>query len=269
MNTRPMTFGALPRRTARGFTIVEILVAMTIALFLLGGLLTILQGTRRTFTTQNQLAQLQDNERLAMSLMTDVIQSAGYFPNPAANQATAALPASTGLTPAGQFANSGSPTIIGVPNASAQGDTITVRYAAGYSGTVSDNVFDCTGNQNTGTSPYDSWENKFSVVVQPDGTPWLACTVLSIGKKTATGPVLLVSGVQKLALSYGINTAGTGTGSCVDTYKTAAQMAAGDWVNVCSVVVTLTFTNQAAPGGPAPVTFTRVIALMNTAGVNT
>ena len=71
--------GAVTMR-ARGFTLVELLVSLLIGLFLLGGLLTLVQNNKRTFTTQNSLAQLQDGERLAMSVMTDVIQTAGYFP---------------------------------------------------------------------------------------------------------------------------------------------------------------------------------------------
>ena len=51
-----------------------------IGLFLMGALLTIVQTNRRVFGDQNQLSQLQDNERMAMTMMADVIQSAGYFP---------------------------------------------------------------------------------------------------------------------------------------------------------------------------------------------
>ena len=46
----------LPMRRARlqgGFTLVELSVATLIGLFLLGGLLTIVQDMRRTFTNQN------------------------------------------------------------------------------------------------------------------------------------------------------------------------------------------------------------------------
>ena len=65
-----------PRATRwqSGYTLVELMVALAIALFLLGGLFTIVQGTRTTYGNQSQLAQLQDSERLAMTLITDVIQ---------------------------------------------------------------------------------------------------------------------------------------------------------------------------------------------------
>ena len=69
----------------RGFTLIEILIALLIGLFLLGALLTIVQANRTVFGNQNKLAQLQDGERMAMTVMADVIQSAGYFPDPTTN----------------------------------------------------------------------------------------------------------------------------------------------------------------------------------------
>ena len=66
----------------RGFSLVELMIAMLIALFLLGGLITLVMGTRQTNSTQSQLSQLQDNERIAMTLIGNVVQKAGYFPNP-------------------------------------------------------------------------------------------------------------------------------------------------------------------------------------------
>ena len=48
-----------PRRQ-RGFTLIELMIALLIGLFLLGGLMTLVQDNRRSFSTQNQLSQLQD-----------------------------------------------------------------------------------------------------------------------------------------------------------------------------------------------------------------
>ena len=67
----------MPRQ--RGFSLVELSIAILIALFLLGGLVTLVMGTRRTNATQSALSQLQDNERIAMTLITNVVQQAGYY----------------------------------------------------------------------------------------------------------------------------------------------------------------------------------------------
>ena len=84
----------MPRQ--RGYTLLEILVALFIGVFLLAGLFTILQNTRRTSSNQTGLAQLQDQQRMAMSILTDVIQNAGYF-DAATTSASVALPTASGL----------------------------------------------------------------------------------------------------------------------------------------------------------------------------
>ncbi len=72
-----------PRPRMRGFTLVELMVTIAIALFLLGGLVMIVQNVRQTYGNQQSLAQLQDAQRFAMTVITDVVQAAGYFPTPA------------------------------------------------------------------------------------------------------------------------------------------------------------------------------------------
>lgn len=249
----------------RGYSLIELMVAIAVALFLMGGALTILQHTRSTFTVQNQLAQLQDTERMAMSLVTDVIQSAGYYPNP-----HLFTDAQTLSSPS--FTTDGSPNIGTVAVTGAVGDTIIVRYAAASL----DNVYNCRGDRYTGGNAFETWENTLSVVPVaglPASAPaqyQLQCTLWSKSTGVAvTTP--LVNGVQSLAILYGVNTAGAGTGSCADTYKTPATMTTADWANICTVQVTMTFLNPFNPPGGAKPTFsfTRVIAVMATVGVNT
>jgi type IV pilus assembly protein PilW len=241
-------------RGQRGFTLIEVMVSITIAVFLLGGLLTVVQQTRNTYTAQTALAQLQDNERLAMTLMTDVIQSAGYFPTPTLYTAAGTMPVSK------TFGTAGSPSMLGVQDATAQGDTIVVRYAVAKD----DSAFNCRGETNK-LAPYDSWENKFSVDAQGN----LVCDFTSITNgAAATAP--LVAGLQKMTIWYGVNTTGSTT-TCADTYLRATAMTAANWSNVCSVKIQLTFLNplRVAGGAKQTVVFTRIVGVMNTAGVNT
>jgi type IV pilus assembly protein PilW len=79
-------------RHLSGFTLIELMIAITLAIFLVGGLLMMVQSTRNTVTTQTQLAQLQDNERLVLTFMTEVIESTGYFPNPKLYTAAGVMP---------------------------------------------------------------------------------------------------------------------------------------------------------------------------------
>src|SRR5450755_617135 len=123
--------GACASGRQSGFTMIELMVALIIGLFLLGGLLTLVQDNRRSFSNQNQLSQLQDSERLAMTMMTDVIQAAGYFPDPTQYTASLQIPAA-GTMLAGQG-------MLGAP-----GDSITVRYATASG----DGIVNCIGVPN-------------------------------------------------------------------------------------------------------------------------
>src|ERR1700685_920534 len=98
----------------QGFTLLELMIAMTIGLFLAGALITVVQTNKTVFLNQNQLEQMQDSARMAMTLMSNVIQSAGYFPQPWVNTLGGTLVAS------GAFANSQS--ITGQYLATALGD---------------------------------------------------------------------------------------------------------------------------------------------------
>jgi type IV pilus assembly protein PilW len=245
------------RRAQRGFSLIELMVAVAIALFLIGGIVTVLQNIRLTSALQTQMAQLQDGERLAMTMMAGVVESAGYFPNPSLNTAAATMPIGAGSS----FAAAGTPVVIGTSNFNAQGDSMTVRYAAA----LNDNAFNCQGGSNTAVGPYDSWENTFYV----NGGSQLVCAMWTAStQKTVTQP--LVNGVKSMSVVYGVQTNAVGNGTCTDTYMTAAQVtAAAAWASVCSAVVTLTFFDPTYPAGPTQPTvrFSRVMALMQTAGV--
>jgi type IV pilus assembly protein PilW len=237
---------------ARGFTLVELMIAVAIALFLIGGILTLVQSTRNAFATQTTLAQFQDNQRLTMTFMAEVIESAGYFPNPSLNTVGAVLPPTVPPPPAAPF------TVTGQGVSGTVGDTITVRFGAG----PGDNVFGCNGSQNIAVAPYDVFINTFSV---DPVNQQLVCTFTN--GAGLQPPVILVNQVTSLQAVYGVKRSPADTGSCTDTYLSTANMLATDWPNVCSITVTVTFVNPTSKTA-APVTITRVIAVMNAAGVN-
>lgn len=250
------------RRIARegGYSLIELSVAILIALFLLGGVLLVEQDVHTAYGDQSGLAQLQDEERFAMSLLTEVIQSGGHFPNPTQNTIDSALPALTSSTPQGQsipfqqeqaiwgLYNSGTPV----------SDSIAVRFMT----TAQENMTLCDGTTGAG----NTYTNYF-YVTQTGSNYYLNCE-LQTGTAWAASPVQLVKGLEKISVLYGINT--TGTDNNVDSYLTASQVTAGgQWLSVTSAKVTLTFANPLAaePGQPATVQFTRVISLMSRIGV--
>jgi type IV pilus assembly protein PilW len=247
----------LARPAQRGFTLIEILIALLVGLFLMGALLTIVQTNRRVFGEQNQLAQLQDNERIAMTMMTDVIQSAGYFPQPQTQPLINTL--SGTLTAIPPFAQSQS--IFGNYSLAAPGDSIQVRYMTA----PGDGILNCSGVPNTGGAN-QLYVNIFQVlngqlVCFLNGTMYVL-----VGGAPGSG-----LDIQNMSILYGVNTSLPMVGNNVDTYMNAQEVNATPalWNNIISVMVVLTFTNPLAaanPSQPATVTFQRVIGVMNQTG---
>ena len=246
-------------RAQLGFTLIELLVSMLIGLFLLGGLGILVQDNRRTFSSQNALSQLQDSQRLAMSMITDVVQASGYFPNPTLNTAASTMLA-LGTMTAGQA-------MTGTYNAATPGDTITARYAT----TGGDGILNCAGTSNPVGGGVTTYVNTFSVAVNAAGVSQLVCN-LGIGLAAPTA-YPLVSGITNMTILYGVNTSGAGNNA--DTYMNATQVTANaDWNNVISVKITLQFLNplwQATAQGqgtqPHYINFQRVISVLNQTGV--
>jgi len=243
-------------RSARGFTFVEIMIAMALGLFLIGGLLTLVQAMRRTSTNQSGMSQLQDNERMAMQLITDVVQSTGYFTNPVLNTAAGAFPAAAFGPAVFTFAGQGLVGNVGAP------DIITSRYQTAGTN-VGDNVINCTGNASALPA---SFVNQITVA-----NNYLTCTLWLNGVQQPT--VALVPGITNMTVLYGVQTGNGASTNSADTYLDAAGVNAGPyWNTVKSVQVTLTFINPmfGQPGQTnATVNFTRTIDVMNRTGVIT
>jgi type IV pilus assembly protein PilW len=254
----------MDHKRPRGFTLIELMVAITLSIFLIGGLVMMVQSTRDAFGKQNLLAQLQDNERLVMTFVAELVESAGYFPDPVHHTSAAIFPGTFNIPHGGGSFGAAGQAVFGTSNAALPGDTVTIRYAAA----PNDNVFNCLGTTNT-TAAIDVFVNTFWVNNTDPNNSILTCTVSSTA--IAATDVPLVNGVQNLTILYGVKRSIIDTGSCADTYLTAGQMAPVafplDWVNVCSINLQISFTNPLNRAGPA-IIINRVIATMTAAGVN-
>jgi len=269
MNARGIAGTGRRRARERGFSMVELMIAITIGLFLMAGVLTILQDTRSTNTNQNLLAQLQDAERVAMTMITDVVQQAGYYPNAETIASTTALPVDATFTQAGQSVFGGS---YGGPNA--YGDTVTVR----YQGDSTNNVLDCGGSviaagTNEDMQFYVSTGNAGEIELYcsingGNGVPLVALFEPSQSNPTAPAP----PGGKWLSITYGVDSNGSGS---PNVYLPASSMAPGAgtdyWPSVYSVKLTVQFANPLygqAGQTLQTIPFSRVIGIMNRTGVN-
>ena len=231
------------------------MVALLIGLFLLGALLIIVQTNKRVFVNQNQLAQLQDGERMALTVISDVLQSAGYFPDPTTNTLamtlTQSLPFAVGQS------------VYGVSSGTPAGDQLYVRYMT----TGGDGILNCSGQSNPIGGPNTLYVNMFQVL-----NGQLVCTMNGTQYNLVSGVTNgVTSGVTNLTVLYGVKANAVAPGNNVDTYMTAAQVnAAGLWDNVIAALVQVTFTNPmyvaGQTGQPATVSIQRVISVMNQTG---
>jgi type IV pilus assembly protein PilW len=83
---------------AKGFSIVELMVAILIGLIILAGVIQVVFTSRTTFFSQEEMSYIQENARYAIDIIGKDIQGAGYWGCAGAG-ATMALVASTATGP--------------------------------------------------------------------------------------------------------------------------------------------------------------------------
>lgn len=226
-------------RRQHGFTLIELMVAITITLAVTAGIASIFANFKSSYLLQDKQAQVQDTQRLLLTMVTNTVQSAGYFVDPVSDTAKTALP-ETSLFEAGT-------SIVGT--ATEDGDTMKVRYQTA----PGDGIMNCLGAANT-TPDKKVWTNSFGVNEKHE----LTCSV------NDEPSVALVGGVSKLAVQYGVDTNEDGS---VDQYLNATAVAAAKrWKQIRSVQMTVTFLaagDKAFEKSAELPAWTQTIAVMN------
>jgi len=192
-----------------GLSLVELMVAMTIGLFLMLVVANLFIGSKQTYRNQDNLSRLQENGRFAISLMAKNIREAGYHSmvfNPPGTMYTpltniAAWPYSAAV-------------ISGVEGTSGLPDSITLS---------SDNTVDCMNA--TVTTPAT---NTFTA----NASAQLTCTSVN-NNKTA----VLLDGVEDMQILYGENLGSTHR--YVPYGTTGLNMGNVDTVRICMLLRTL------------------------------
>jgi type IV pilus assembly protein PilW len=83
-----------------GLSLIEIMIALLIGAFLLGGVLQIFIGSKQTYRMQDNLSRLQENGRLAMDFLANDIRMAGYQGCPSLRNVTPKVIAGDPVIPA-------------------------------------------------------------------------------------------------------------------------------------------------------------------------
>lgn len=212
------------RHNQRGLSLISLMIALLIGTFLLAGLFTVWFQTRQTFSAQNQLAQVQDNQRMALIILGNTVQTAGYYPvaaNYSSTPPSTPYQLSTVFTAITPFA--AKQTIYGTHSTSnPTSDMLELRFMA------DSNTLDCLGQTDTAQTLVT---NTFQI----DANNNLTC---SVNNKTAR---TIVTGVQGFEVYYGVSSS---QDNSVIEYQTADQVTSGAaWGNVQSVNLQLTFVN--------------------------
>ena len=249
------TLRPIPRRARQaGFTLVEMMVAVTIGLVVMFGVTATFVNLKNTFKSQDKLGQLQDNERLALTFLTNSINEAGYYPDPkSASTITASTaPATSPASPGGTM-----PALVGVFGTADGGSaTSPESLQTAFSTIATDGLISCIGTNYAGAGTV-TVRNIFYV---DPSTNSLMCRVLvnGLGSDTMTNsgtPQVLATGISKMAVMYGLASAGT---QQVNVYVAPGNVPS--WTTVKAVRITLTLPN---PFGGADIVRTHTINVMN------
>ncbi len=183
LRNKSLDFG----QSSKGFSIVELLIAGTLGLILLGGAIQLFSGSNRSYSMQGEMASIQEDGRFALMYLERQFENAGWI-----NDLTKAdfnLP------------------ILVDKSSDGDNDSITVAYYAETNGV--DNR-DCNG----AIVDNGEIENTFSVSENN-----LVCEGNGGG-----GPQPLISGVERFQVLYGVETDGACPDGVVNNYLSLSDV---------------------------------------------
>ncbi len=237
-------------RRQRGFTLVEMMVAVGIGLVVALGFAVSFVNLKSTWNNQDKLAQLQDNERLAMAFLTSSIEEAGYYPDATKTSLIMGTTATSGSMAFGTTATGQAMTGTPTPSGSS---TTPLSLSTQYLTASGDGVLNCQGGTNASGANV-TYRNVFYVNT---ATQTLNCVLFTNG--VIGSDAALISNVSSMNLMYAVDSDGDGS---ADKYLAAdAVTTAGLWSAVKSVQVTLNFVNPNSSS--TPITWVQTINAMN------
>lgn len=68
----------IARNKQRGFSLIELMIALVLGLFIIGGVLSVFIGSSQTFNANEALSRVQENGRFAIELIAEDIRNSGY-----------------------------------------------------------------------------------------------------------------------------------------------------------------------------------------------
>lgn len=222
----------------QGFSLIELLVAMLIGLFLLTGMASSFLSSKKASNDRDQLSVLEDNGRFALEVISKIVEHAGYTPVANVKPLPHKIISSTAEVVSGECSDANnSISAIGlftdtrVSLDSADGDALAVAYYG------DSNIFnDCAGNELPDTCKVpaigatSTLRSEASVIYSAFSLENnnLYCT----GSRTDSREII-AENIENIQYLYGIR---SGNNNAVDRYLNASEMA-GLWDRVVSIQV--------------------------------
>jgi type IV pilus assembly protein PilW len=204
-------------RKDRGFTLIELMVAVTIGLMLTLVVANLFLGSRATFQTTDETSRMQENIRYAYQLLTRSIHHAGYRSSP--------------NTVATTIFNAANQAVTGTDGGGTAPDTFTIRYQGSGTGTgtgADGSIVNCAGAEvDAAAMTYST----FTIGAGTNGGNALLCD-----NGAAGGAVEVVPDVENMQVLFGED---TNADMVADRYVSAPNVTNFD--NVISVRVSLLF----------------------------
>ena len=186
----------------RGFSLVELMVALTISLILMAGVGQIFMSTKSSYNLQNGLGRLQENARFALDILSQNIGQAGY---------TTDLDGIDAFNSANTLENQSANAGLGFTQATNRAsDIIEINYVS---------TTDCLGNATGGTATDRYYIN--------------GNTLMCLGNGSVTAGIL-AEGIENMQFLYGED---TDADDVANIYVNAGNVTT--WANVKSVRVAL------------------------------
>lgn len=232
----------------QGFTLVEMMVAMLIGIFLSLALTGIYVALKRNFLGEDSIVNSQENQRLAFNVLTNGFQSAGYFLDPINQNAESVflINNESGFKTPGQI-------IYGTTDNNGR-QAVSVRYQAA----PNDGILNCAGSENL-TGANAIFINTFSLSSNNE----LICAAGV--NDDAPSSIVISRNISNVSFQYATDSDNNGV---VDSYLTSTQVDAVGWNLVHGVRIDLTLIdtiNSAESAKKAmPKSLTHFVNLMNT-----
>lgn len=240
------------RKSQSGVGLVEVMVAVTVSLLLLAGMIRLLIGNKATFQAQNTLQGFHEDTRAAVILLGDVIGNAGFHLDPLADPADLFDVANNNVDDAGNA-------VIDGEASSTDPHTVPDRFAVTFQSDGS--LFDCSGDTYGpgSATPLATPANPAFVRNTFDisgGVLRCSVSVTSALGTASPTPQPLVNNVEAMAVRYGVD---SNLDNSVDQYLWAEQVnVLGQWENVRAIKLALLIASDTPVkpvGGTSPLSF--------------